>query len=109
MSTSAQEEEDDDEANMVFRDAYVNLFSRMTYWWFGKQVLQVGYKKPLELSDLGPMPKVCLLTSLHVRHATSSLFCWQKDSSDTAYKAIKSAWQKEVVCASYCGIVSFIH
>ena len=60
-SKSPQQEEDDDEANMVFRDAYVNLVSKVTYWWFGKQILRVGYKHPLQLSDFGPIPKVRLL------------------------------------------------
>ncbi|XP_062509273.1 ATP-binding cassette sub-family C member 9-like isoform X2 [Corticium candelabrum] len=79
VSAPAEKNENDDEANMVFRHAYANLFSKMSYWWFGTQILQVGYKKPLQQSDLGPIPKI--------------------DSSDVAYRVFKAAWQKEVAQA----------
>ena len=71
VSAPAEKNENDDEANMVFRHAYANLFSKMSYWWFGTQILQVGYKKPLQQSDLGPIPKVCVLKFVVV-----NVCCW---------------------------------
>ena len=37
--------------------SYVNLLSKALYWWI-TDVLVLGYKRPLSLSDLGELPKV---------------------------------------------------
>jgi hypothetical protein len=75
--TPQQKDNEEDVANLIFQDAYVNLLSKVTYWWFGKHILQVGFKRPLQQSDFGSIPK--------------------EDSSDTAYKLLKVSWQNELV------------
>ncbi|XP_022081586.1 ATP-binding cassette sub-family C member 9-like [Acanthaster planci] len=41
--------------DMLYMHYYVNLFSSLMYWWLN-WVLVLGYKKSLELSDLGTLP-----------------------------------------------------
>jgi ABC-type multidrug transport system fused ATPase/permease subunit len=77
--TPQQKDNEEDVANLIFQDAYVNLLSKVTYWWFGKHILQVGFKRPLQQSDFGSIPK--------------------EDSSDTAYKLLKVSWQNELIRA----------
>ena len=36
--------------------SYVNLLSKAIYWWI-TDILIVGYKRPLEMTDLGELPK----------------------------------------------------
>ncbi|OWF53711.1 ATP-binding cassette sub-family C member 9 [Mizuhopecten yessoensis] len=35
---------------------HVNLISKVTFWWLNSTLLE-GYKTPLEMEDLGPLPK----------------------------------------------------
>ncbi|XP_038066901.1 ATP-binding cassette sub-family C member 9-like [Patiria miniata] len=42
-------------ADMYYMHYYVSLFSALMYWWLN-WVLTLGYKKHLELSDLGTLP-----------------------------------------------------
>ncbi|XP_078665040.1 ATP-binding cassette sub-family C member 8-like [Branchiostoma floridae x Branchiostoma belcheri] len=41
---------------MTFYQPFVNPVSMVTYWWLNG-FLQLGYKRPLEMSDLGKLPK----------------------------------------------------
>ena len=41
---------------MLCMHYYVSLFSSLTYWW-ANWLLALGYKKHLELSDLGVVPE----------------------------------------------------
>ncbi|XP_078584948.1 ATP-binding cassette sub-family C member 9-like [Branchiostoma floridae x Branchiostoma japonicum] len=42
--------------DMTFYQPFVNPVSMVTYWWLNG-FLQLGYKRPLEMSDLGKLPK----------------------------------------------------
>ncbi|XP_030828553.1 ATP-binding cassette sub-family C member 9 isoform X2 [Strongylocentrotus purpuratus] len=44
-------------ADMNYLDQHVNLLSQVTYWWLN-WLLQLGYKRPLEMSDLGALPLI---------------------------------------------------
>lgn len=41
---------------MTYMQYYVSLFSSLMYWWLNS-VLSLGFKKHLELSDLGVVPE----------------------------------------------------
>ncbi|XP_071504808.1 ATP-binding cassette sub-family C member 9-like [Diadema antillarum] len=41
--------------DMYYMDWNVNLLSQVTYWWLN-WLLRLGYKRPLEMSDLGALP-----------------------------------------------------
>ncbi|XP_072027036.1 ATP-binding cassette sub-family C member 9-like [Amphiura filiformis] len=49
-------ENDLQKSNMRFYHQYANLFSASTFWWL-HWLLSLGYKRPLQMSDLGCLPK----------------------------------------------------
>ena len=42
---------------MRFMEAYVNFFSMISYWWMN-WIFRLGYKRPVEIKDLGVLSKV---------------------------------------------------
>ena len=42
--------------DMLYVQDYVNLWSETSYWWLN-WLLNLGYKRPLEIEDLGLLPE----------------------------------------------------
>ncbi|XP_071961483.1 ATP-binding cassette sub-family C member 9-like [Antedon mediterranea] len=43
------------EGDMYYKDQYVNAVSQISFWWLN-WLLRMGYKRPLEVDDLGSVP-----------------------------------------------------
>ncbi|XP_077979514.1 ATP-binding cassette sub-family C member 9-like [Glandiceps talaboti] len=68
---------------MYFKHGHTNLLSRMTFWWM-KRLFVLGYKKPLEISDIG-----CLSEDFDSKY--------QYQLFDNAYKVEKERAAKHSV------------
>ena len=56
--------DDLDSPGPLYRRDYVNFLSTVTFWWMNWMFL-LGYKRPLEIDDLGRLPKSYGAEQLH--------------------------------------------
>ena len=50
--------------NMSYVEQFVNVISELTYWWINWLPI-LGYKRPIELEDLGVLPHEHQAKAIH--------------------------------------------
>ncbi|XP_038050112.1 ATP-binding cassette sub-family C member 9-like isoform X2 [Patiria miniata] len=74
---------------MKFTQEFSSFISEVTYWWLN-WVFRLGYKRPLEMEDLGQLPEVHSASYIHEKFKEA----FKKEQERAKYKGLKpSLWR----------------